>query len=92
MKAETKTARWSIRVNPSEDLIVRRVLAHNRISLNEYVVRNAVAAAIADLSDRRLFMLSGEEWKDLQLILDRPTVRKPRLAKSLAQRSILGTD
>ena len=92
MNSGTKTARWSIRVNPNEDMIVRRALAHNRMSLNEYVVSQAVSAAIADLSNRQLFMLSAEEWDELQMILDRPTILKPRLAKLLAQPSILETD
>ena len=92
MDTESKTGRWSIRVSPSDDMIVRRVIARSRMSLNEYVVRNAVSAAIADLSDRRLFTLSAGEWEELQRILDRPTVSKPRLAELLAQPSVLETD
>ncbi|MDE2702729.1 MAG: DUF1778 domain-containing protein [Chloroflexota bacterium] len=92
MNSEAKSARWSIRVSPSEDTVVRRVLEHNRMSLNEYVVQHAVSAAIADLSDRRLFTLSAEEWKELQAILDRPAVTKPRLADLLSNYSVLEAD
>lgn len=89
MASEAKSKRWSIRISPTEDTIVRRALAQRGVSLNEYVVNHAVSAAIDDLADRRLFLLSDEEWNELQEILDRPTLPKLRLAALLAQPSVL---
>lgn len=86
---DTKTERWSIRVTPSEDTIVRRVLSNTGMSLNEYVVSRAVAAAIDDLADRRVFSLSTEEWDELQEILNRPAKPAPRIAALLAEPSVL---
>jgi len=89
---DTKTQRWSIRVTPAEDTIVRRVLADAGMSLNEYVVSHAIAAAMDDLADRRVFALSSEAWDELQKVLDRPPVSKPRIAALLAEPSVLDSE
>lgn len=89
VERETKTERWSLRVTPAEDTIVRRVLDNSGMSLNEYVVSRAVAAAVDDLADRRVFALSPQAWDELQEILDRPATPKPRIAALLAEPSAL---
>ncbi len=89
---DTRTERWSIRVTPAEDTIVRRVLADVGMSLNDYVVSCAVAAAIDDLADRRVFTLSAEAWDELQEILDRPPMPKPRIAALLTEPSVLDAE
>ena len=88
----TKTERWSIRVTPHENALVRRVLSNSGMSLNEYVVSHAVSAALNDLADRKIFMLSDEQWDELQEMLDRPATTKPRLAALLAQPSLLESE
>jgi len=85
----TKTARWTLRVTPAQDEAVRRVLDVTGESLNEYIVRHAVEAAHEDLADRRVFVVNDAAWVELQAILDRPSVYKPRLSKLLANRSVL---
>ncbi len=92
MASETKTERWSIRVSPADDMIVRRVLESSGMSLNEYVVRRTVAAARDDLADRRIFSLSPDRWDELQKLLDRPVTPKPRLASLLGQPSVLESE
>jgi len=82
---DTKSARWTLRVTPKQDAVLRRVLEATGESLNEYVVRHALQAAEADLADRRIFALDDAAWDDLQAVLDRPAVRKPELAKLLAE-------
>lgn len=71
---------------------MRRVLDNSGMSLNDYVVSRAVAAAIDDLADRRVFALSAERWDELQEILERPAVPKPRIAALLAEPSVLDAE
>ena len=71
---------------------MRRVLDNSGMSLNEYVVSRAVAAAIDDLADRRVFALSVEGWDELQEILERPAVPRPRIAELLAEPSVLDAE
>ena len=59
------------------------------MSPNEYVISRAVAAAIDDPADRRVFALSDEAWHELQELLDRPVVAMPRIAALLAEPSVL---
>jgi len=90
---ETKTARWTLRVTPAQDTVVRRVLDATGESLNEYVVRHAIEAAHNDLADRRVFVLDEGAWRELQATLDRAPLDKPQLAKLLANPSVLeGSD
>jgi uncharacterized protein (DUF1778 family) len=86
---ETKSSRWTLRVTPAQDAVVRRVLEETGESLNDYVVRHAIEAAQADLADRRVFALDDAAWVELQQLLDRPPVHKPELAKLLADPSVL---
>ena len=89
---DTKTRRWSIRVTAAQDTVVRRLLAATGMSLNEYVVSCAVASAVDDLADRRVFAVSGRVWEDLQEVLDRPPAPKPKVAVLLAEPSVLESD
>ena len=76
-------------MTPAQDTIVRRVLKATGMSLDEYVVGCAVAAAADDLADRRVFAVSPQVWEELQEVLDRPPVAKPRIAALLAEPSVL---
>jgi uncharacterized protein (DUF1778 family) len=89
VEVETKTSRWTLRVTPAQDAVVRRVLDATGESLNDYVVRHAVEAAHEDLADRRVFALDDAAWDELQHLLDRPPVSKPELAELLRKPSVL---
>lgn len=86
---DTKTARWTLRVTPAQDAVVRRVLEATGESLNEYVVRHAIEAAAVDLADRRVFTLETSAWNELQRLLDRPPTPNPALADLLRRSSVL---
>lgn len=89
---DAKTERWTLRVTPAQDTIVRRVLQATGMSLNEYVVGCAVASATNDLADRQVFALAPEAWDELQDILDRPRTPKPEIAALLSEPSILDSE
>lgn len=71
---------------------MRQVLNATGMSLNEYVVGCAVAAAADDLADRRVFAVSPQVWEELQQVLDRPPATKPRIAALLTEPSILDAE
>jgi uncharacterized protein (DUF1778 family) len=39
--------------------------------------------------DRRLFWLDDAQWQAFRDVLDRPVIKKPRLARLLAEKSVL---
>ena len=86
---DAKTKRWTLRVTPAQDTIVRQVLSNNGMSLSEYVVSRAVASAVEDLADRQVFAVSTEAWDKLQEVLQRPATAKPKIAALLAEESVL---
>ena len=86
---DAKTKRWTLRVTPTQDTIVRQVLSNNGMSLSEYVVSRAVASAVEDLADRQVFAVSAEAWDKLQEVLQRPATAKPKIAALLAEESVL---
>ncbi len=86
---DAKTKRWTLRVTPAQDTIVRQVLSNNGMSLSEYVVSRAVASAVEDLADRQVFAVSAEAWDKLQEVLQRPATAKPKIAALLAEESVL---
>ena len=88
-RMNTKTERWTLRVTPMQNAVVRQALRATGKSLNEYVVSCALASATDDLADRRVFALSPDEWDRLGDILDRPVGDKPRIAALLAEPSVL---
>ena len=85
---DARNRRWSLRVTPAQDTIVRQVLKATGMSLNEYVVGCAVAAAANDLAYRRVFAVSRQVWEELKALLDGPPAAKPRIATLLAEPSI----
>ncbi|MDE0232054.1 MAG: DUF1778 domain-containing protein [bacterium] len=89
---DTKTRRWTLRVTPAQDTIVRQVLNNSGMSLSEYVVSRAVASAVQDLADRQVFAVSKEDWETLQEVLQRPATAKPRIAALLAEDSALDSE
>lgn len=68
---------------------MRQVLAANGMSLNEYVVGCAVASAVDDLADRRVFAVSDQVWEELREVLGRPLAAKPKVRALLAAPSVL---
>jgi len=86
---ELKTKRWSLRVTPAQDTIVRQALKDSGMSLNDYVVGCAVAAAADDLAERRVLVMSPPAWEKLQEMLDRPPDPNLKIAKLLTEPSVL---
>ena len=89
---DSKTKRWTLRVTPAQDMIVRQVVSATGMSLSEYVVSRAVAAAVEDLADRRVFAVSEEAWGKLLEVLERPATAKPKIAALLADDSVLDSE
>ena len=48
-----------------------------------------IDAAEDTLADQRVFRLDDKQWRAFQDILDRPVTDKPRLARLLAEKSVL---
>lgn len=85
----TKTERLSIRLTPDQDLVLRRAAEVRGESTNEYVLRNAVGAAQSDLADLRSFVVTENEWLDIESALSQPVTFNAAMVKLLTSRSVL---
>lgn len=78
-----KSERLNLRLNATQDELIRAGAEAANKSVSEFVLESAANAAVNALLDRRIFTATNEQWRELELLLDRPAVAKPKLAKLL---------
>jgi uncharacterized protein (DUF1778 family) len=78
---ETRERRWNLRVEDSEDEIVRAASDLAETSYSSFVRGAAVSEARRVLADRTQFRLDPAEWEAFNALLDRP----PRVPAGLQE-------
>ncbi len=81
----SRSARLGLRATARQEAVLRRAAAVSHKSLTDFVLDSACQAAEQTLLDQRLFMVSGETYRALLDLLDRPTTKNPRLKKLFAK-------
>jgi len=76
---ETRDLRWNVRVEDSEDALVRAASDLSETKFSSFVRAAAVAEARRILADRTQFPLGKSEWEQFTEMLDRP----PRVPSGL---------
>lgn len=69
---ETRDHRWNLRVESSEDALVRAASDVAETSYSSFVRAAAVSEARRVLADRTEFSLDPEGWAQFTQLLDRP--------------------
>lgn len=69
---ETRERRWNLRVEASEDEIIRAASDAAETSYSSFVRGAAVSAARRILADRSQFGLDPADWQKFNELLDRP--------------------
>lgn len=85
----TKSERRSLRLTESQDVLLRRAAEARGESTNDYILRHAVEAAEADLSDLRMFVANENEWSQIQVALAKPVAFNEAMVKLLTSPSVL---
>ncbi len=78
-----------MRTTPIVKALLQRAAASSHKNVTEFLLEAGINAAEETLADRRLFRLDEQQWKAFNDALDRPAVAKPRLARLLADKSVL---
>ena len=86
---ENKSERIEIRTTPNIKALLQQAAVSSRKTVTEFLLKAGVDAAEDTLADRRMFRLDDKRWRAFQAVLDRPVVDKPRLARLLAEKSVL---
>lgn len=87
--AEVKSERIEVRTTPSTKALLQRAATSSHKNVTEFLLEAGVNAAKEALVDRRMFSLDDVQWQTFQDALDRPVVTRPRLARLLAEKSVL---
>ena len=87
--AEAKSERIEVRTTPSTKALLQRAATSSHKNVTEFLLEAGVNAAKEALVDRRMFSLDDVQWQTFQDALDRPVVTRPRLARLLAEQSVL---
>ncbi len=83
-----KATRWSFRVSPEADEIVRQAASASHRNLTDFVQGAALIEAERILADRTRFVLDSEDWGHFVELLDRPEQEKPALEELFSRRSV----
>ncbi|MSQ52157.1 MAG: DUF1778 domain-containing protein [Betaproteobacteria bacterium] len=67
-----RIARLGLRATPEQEAVLRRAAEVAHKSMTDFILDSACQAAEQTLLDQRLFMVSGERYQALMVLLDRP--------------------
>lgn len=84
----TRERRWNLRVERSDDEIVRAASETAGTSYSNFVREAAVTEAKRVLADRTRFVLDEEQWRQLHELLDRPPRVNPGLRDLFSRPSV----
>lgn len=87
--AVSKTERIDVRVSPTAKHTLQMAATEVNKTVSQFLLDAAMTAAAETLEDRRSFVLDRKRWDAFVKILDRPPRIKRRLARLLAERSVL---
>jgi uncharacterized protein (DUF1778 family) len=84
-----RSSRLAVRTTAEQAQIIRAAAEAQGVSIADFVVDNAMAAAHQVLADRVHFKLPPEEFDRFLAILDRPARVNPKLRELLSRPSVL---
>jgi len=87
--AISKTERIDVRVSSTAKNTLQMAATQVNKTVSQFLLDAAMTAAAETLEDRRSFVLDRKRWDAFLKILDRPPRLKRRLARLLAERSVL---
>jgi uncharacterized protein (DUF1778 family) len=87
--AVSKTERIDVRVSPTAKNTLQMAATQVNKTVSQFLLDAAMTAAAETLEDRRSFVLDRRRWDEFLKILNRPPRIKRKLARLLAERSVL---
>ena len=85
----SKTERIDVRVSPIAKDTLQMAATQVNKTVSQFLLDAGLTAAAETLEDRRSFVLDKKRWDQFLKILDRPPRIKRKLARLLAERSVL---
>lgn len=83
----TRQSRINLRTSARQEQLLKQAAAATDRTMTDFVLESAVVEAERVLADRRWFLISDEQWKEFQHLLEQPARDLPKLRALLAEPS-----
>lgn len=88
MASSSKDLRWNLRVETSEDALVKAASEASDTSYSDFIRTAAVAEAQRILADRDRFTLPPARWEEFTQLLERPARAPEGLRRLYSKQSV----
>jgi uncharacterized protein (DUF1778 family) len=83
MSITNKTDRIDLRVSPTQKALIASAAMASQKDVSQFIIESVIRQAEETLLDQRLFILSDEDFKELEKELEQPAVENPTFTKYL---------
>jgi len=90
--ADSRSQRWNLRVAAAEDELVREAAEISDSGLTGFVRSAAVSEAERVLADRQAFVVSDQDWRRFNEMLDRPARAPAGLRELFSKPSVFADE
>jgi uncharacterized protein (DUF1778 family) len=83
MSIANKTDRIDLRVSPTQKALIASAAMASQKDVSQFIIESVIRQAEETLLDQRLFILSDEDFRELEKELEEPAVENPAFTKYL---------
>ena len=83
MSIANKTDRIDLRVSPSQKALIASAARASQKDVSQFIIESVIRQAEETILDQRLFILSDEDFRELERELKQPAVENPTFNKYL---------
>lgn len=83
MSIANKTDRIDLRVSPTQKALIASAAMASQKDVSQFIIESVIRQAEETLLDQRLFILSDEDFRELEKELEEPAVENPAFNKYL---------
>jgi uncharacterized protein (DUF1778 family) len=82
---ETKTEKFDIRLSQQEEALIKQAASLQHTNPTNFIRQQAIVAAEVVIHDQTRFVVTDEQWHDIEAALKQPEKVLPNLQKKFAQ-------
>ena len=85
LKENQKTEKFDIRLSPQEEAVIKRAASLQKTSPTNFIRQQAVVAAELVVHEQTRFVVTDEQWKQIEYALNQPARVLSKLKKKLSK-------
>jgi uncharacterized protein (DUF1778 family) len=83
MSIANKTDRIDLRVSPTQKALIASAAKASQKDVSQFIIESVIRQAEETILDQRLFILSDEDFQELERELEQPAVENPSFTRYL---------